>query len=175
MSTPPEVWLRGPLAGYPPLLLPVAHALLQAREDVGHLAASTAPGHAWTRPGGAASIGFHLLHIAGSIDRLTTYARGAQLDAAQLRVLKAEATAEADAAREKTTIQQAADAAVAAIDAALAQVRATPEAALLEPREVGRRRLPSTVIGLLVHVAEHTTRHVGQAMTTGRILRGSGE
>jgi len=173
MSTPPEVWLRGPLPDYPPLLLPVAHALLQAREDILRLAATMAA-HAWKKPGGAASIGFHLLHIAGSIDRLTTYARGEQLDQSQLRFLKAEATAEADAAREGTTIQQAADTAIAAIDRALAQVRATPEARLLDPRDVGRGKLPSTVVGLLVHVAEHTTRHVGQAITTARILEGLG-
>lgn len=172
MTTRPEVWLRGPLAEYPPLLLPVAHALLQSREDIEELASTVPASHVWAKTGGAASIGFHLLHIAGSIDRLTTYARGAQLDAAQLRFLKAESTAEADAAREGTTIQKAAETAIAMIDRALAQVRATREDTLLAPREVGRGKLPSTVIGLLVHVAEHTTRHVGQAITTAKMLGG---
>ena len=29
------------------------------------------------------------------------------------------------------------------------------------------------VLGLLVHAAEHSTRHMGQALTTARILEGT--
>lgn len=164
----PEVWLRGPLTGYPALLVPVAHALLQSREDIERLAQTVPAGHVWQTPGGAASIGFHIAHAGGSIDRLTTYARGAMLDDTQLRALKAENGMEHSA---RPVAEVAADT-IATIDRALAQIRATPESSLLEARKVGRGGLPSTVIGLLVHVAEHTTRHVGQAITTAAILRG---
>ena len=132
------------------------------------MANSLPAAHAWVKPGGAASVGFHLVHAARSIDRLTTYARGEMLNEAQLRALKAEERLERDA----PPVQQAADEAIAAIDRALDQLRTTPEATLTEARQVGRKGLPSTVIGLLVHTAEHTTRHIGQALTTAKILAG---
>ncbi len=162
----PEVWLRGPLPGYPPLLLPVAHALLQSREDIERLAQTVPTEHVWERPGGAASIGFHIGHAAGSLDRLATYARGEMLDDEQLRRLKAEDDADA------RPLGEVAAETLAVIDRTLAQIRATSDASLLEGRRVGRAGLPSTVIGLLVHLAEHTTRHVGQAITTAAVLRG---
>lgn len=162
----PEVWLRGPLEGFPPLLVPVAHALLQAREDLERLVRTVSPQDVWTRAGGAASIGFHVHHVGASIDRLCTYAGGARLNEQQLRTLKAES-----ALAERALADVAAET-FEAMDRALEQVRATPAEALLEPRAVGRAALPSTVIGLLVHVAEHTTRHVGQAITTAAILKG---
>lgn len=164
----PEVWLRGPLAEYPPLLMPVAHALLQSREDIQRLAQTVPAEHVWLRPGGAASLGFHIAHAAGSIDRLTTYARGERLNETQLRALHAES----DLAASPRRLADVAAEAIAMIDRTLVQVRTTPDTTLLAARAVGRAGLPSTVIGLLVHVAEHTTRHVGQAMTTAAILRG---
>jgi hypothetical protein len=163
-----EVWLRGPVAGIDPTLMPVAHALLQAKEDVEHLASTVPPDHVWARPGGAASIGFHVRHIGGSIDRLFTYARGESLSAAQKTALRDEAT--------PTDPPPAFDAIVAevraTIDRAVEQVRQTSRESLLDARAVGRIGLPSTVIGLLMHGAEHATRHVGQAITTARILSG---
>ncbi|MBM3770360.1 MAG: DinB family protein [Acidimicrobiia bacterium] len=166
----PEVWLRGPLPEYPPLLLPVAYALLQAREDIERLAQTVKPEQLWLKPGGAASIGFHIVHLAGSMDRLTTYARGEALSEGQVAALRAEREIEQRAAPMAAIVP----AVLATIDRALAQVRATSSDTLLEARKVGRANLPSTVIGLLVHTAEHTTRHVGQAITTAAILRGSG-
>jgi uncharacterized damage-inducible protein DinB len=166
---PPEVWLRGPLEGYPPLLMPVAHALLQAQEDIERLARTVSQEDVWTRAGAAASIGFHVQHVGGSIDRLCTYARGKTLNAQQLRALQGES-----AASERSLSDVAAET-LATLDRALDQVRTTTPEMLLEPRKVGRAGLPSTVIGLLVHVAEHTTRHVGQAITTAAILKGLGE
>jgi uncharacterized damage-inducible protein DinB len=163
----PEVWLRGPLDGYPPLLMPVAHALLQAREDIERLARTVSSEDVWVKPGGAASIGFHVQHIGGSIDRLCTYARGERLDERQLRALKSES-----AASERSLSDVAAET-LAILDGALHQASTTRPETLLEPRKIGRAALPSTVIGLLVHVAEHTTRHVGQAITTAAILSGS--
>ena len=165
-SSRPEVWLRGPVPDVPPLLQPVAHGLLQCAEEVSALLPRVPAEGLWDRPGGAASVGFHIRHAAGSLDRLLTYARGEQLTVAQLAVLAAEA--HADIAPNAAARLQAVFA--DAIARALIQVRGTSEATLLEPRAVGRGRLPSTVLGLLVHAAEHTGRHVGQAVTTARIV-----
>ena len=161
----PEVWLRGPLPDVPALLQPVAHSLLQSRAEVRSAVGPLAPEEVWARPAGVASVGFHVRHAAGSIDRLLTYARGEQLSAEQLAWLAAEG--EPDHASDiAARLVEAFD---AAVERALAQVRATPESTLRDAREVGRGRLPSTVIGLLVHAAEHTQRHAGQLLTTARI------
>jgi hypothetical protein len=164
---PPEVWLRGPVPGIPPLLLPVAHALLQAVEEVSRVVGPLSPGLLWARPGGAASVGFHVRHAAGSLDRLFTYARGEALSAEQRAFLAAEAEPGSPPAEAATL--------VAAFERqagrALSQLRDTRESMLLEARGVGRLQLPSTVVGLLVHAAEHTQRHVGQIVTTARIAR----
>lgn len=162
----PEVWLRGERAdGVGAALQPVAHALLQAMEDVEQAAASLSVDELWTKPGGAASVGFHLRHLAGSLDRLTTYARGEQLSADQLAALRTAADPGASAADVAAHVR-------ATIDRALEQLRATPDASLDEPREVGRGRLPSSVRGLLYHAGEHTSRHAGQAITTAKVVRG---
>jgi uncharacterized damage-inducible protein DinB len=161
----PEYWLRGAVPDVMPLLQPVAHALLQARVDVTQIVAPLSADQLWKPAGRAASIGFHLKHLCGSLDRLLTYARGQALTATQLAYLKLENTP-GDPVADAASLLTSAD---AAIDRALAQVRATPEHVLLEPRAVGRQGLPSTVIGLLFHAAEHTTRHAGQIITTARL------
>ena len=160
----PEPWLRGPIPGIPPLLMPVAHALVMAREDVEAAIAPLPVDELWARPNGAASAGFHALHLAGSLDRLFTYARGEQLNDEQFRALEREKSPPSLAAAELATF--VAD----TIDRALTQLRATDPATLLEPREVGRAKLPSNVLGLLFHAAEHTQRHVGQVVTTAKIV-----
>jgi len=162
----PEAWLRGPIDGIDALLQPAAHALVQAREDLGRATAGISPANLWIRPNGAASLGFHLRHVAGSLDRLLTYARGAQLDDRQHAALKREAEPGTPPDEVAPLLEQARE----AIDTALAQLRATRREELLEPRAVGRKALPSTVLGLLFHAAEHTTRHVGQAITTAKIV-----
>jgi uncharacterized damage-inducible protein DinB len=167
MATP-EVWLRGPVAGIPPLLQPVAHSLLQCQEEIaGHLAGLT-PAQLWTKPAGAASIGYHARHAAGSLDRLFAYARGEQLSAEQKAALAREGEPDESAG--------AAAALVAAFDAvvqrSLEQLRTTDESTLLEFRGVGRAQLPSTVLGLLFHAAEHTQRHAGQIATTRKVIAG---
>ena len=162
----PEPWQRGPIEGVPPLLMPAAHALLQAREDVEHVLQSLTTVELWQRPGGAASVGFHVRHLAGALDRLLTYARGEALGDAQKRAKAAEAREEGlDAAALRAEVD-------AALAAALAQIRSTSAAQLLEPRGVGRQQLPSNVLGLVFHAAEHATRHAGQAVTTGKIVAG---
>jgi hypothetical protein len=164
----PEVWLRGPVEGYDPLLMPVVHALLQVEEDLRSLTTMVPEEHVWLRPGGAASIGFHVRHTGGALDRLLTYARGESLSDAQKLFLKTEeepgdppVTLEGVTARTLATIRHSLD-----------QIRRTATATLLDERRVGRASLPATVIGLLFHAAEHSTRHAGQAITTARILRG---
>ena len=165
----PEVWLRGVIvAGVPTLLQPVAHSLIQCGEEVTAVVPGLTPEEIWMRPGGAASIGFHARHAAGSLDRLLTYARGEQLSAAQLAAFKSESASE--------SLPEAGAALTARFDAAilraLEQLRLTSEGTLLEPRKVGRAGLPSTVVGLLFHAAEHTQRHIGQLVTTVKIVRG---
>lgn len=164
----PEVWLRGPLPDFPPFLQPVAHALLHAVEDVRRTVEPLSETDLWARPGGAPAIGFHTRHAAGSLDRLFTYARGEGLSPEQLAFLKEEG----EPGEPPATAAELVLAFERQVGSALAQLRATPEAVLLEARGVGRLALPSTVLGLLVHAAEHTQRHVGQIVTTARIVRG---
>ena len=162
----PEVWLRGPLPGYAPVLMPVAHSLVQAREELPRAATGATVEELWQRPGGAAAAGYHIRHLAGSLDRLFTYARGEQLSDAQRAALASEG-ATGDSADTLLAL------ATSTIDKALEQLRQTPADSVLEPREVGRARRPSTVLGLLFHAAEHTTRHVGQLITTLKVVRGA--
>jgi uncharacterized damage-inducible protein DinB len=160
-----EAWLRGPVAGIDAFLQPAAHALLHAREDLARAVEGLDREALWARPGGAAPVGFHLRHIAGSLDRLFTYARGEALTEAQRKAAGAEVTApEEDAAALVAAAQ-------AAIDRALDQLRSTPRERLLDARGVGRAQLPSTVLGLLYHGAEHAQRHTGQAIATAKAAR----
>jgi hypothetical protein len=165
MPDQPEVWLRGPIDGVHPSLMPVAHALQQAREDVHRLLEIVPEEAVWTRPGGAASIGFHVQHLGGALDRLFTYARGEMLSDAQKAAMKAEAAPSVPTPSLKAVVETTS----AQIDAAMAQLRATAPDRLFDERRVGRAALPSSVLGLLFHAAEHCTRHVGQAITTARI------
>ena len=165
MSSAPEAWLRGPLPGIDPMLMPAAHALLQAREDLENLSRTLTDEQLWQRPGGAASAGFHLQHLAGSLDRLFTYARGESLNEQQRGELRAEGA--------PAPLTQLIDRAYRTIDAALDQLRHTAGDTLFDTREVGRAKLPATVIGLLFHGAEHTTRHVGQLITTLKVVNGT--
>jgi uncharacterized damage-inducible protein DinB len=165
----PEVWLRGPVEGINPALMPAAHAFLQAAEDLERVAAGLSPSELSATPGGAASIGYHLRHIAGSIDRLTTYARGEKLSDAQRAVLRSEKENPENIKEASVLVDEV----VQAVHKAIGQIRSTPAAALFEPRMVGTAGLPSTVIGLLFHAAEHAQRHTGQVITTARIVQGT--
>jgi len=169
MSTAPqtEVWQRGPIPGFDPLLMPVVHALIQVREDLDRIVADVPPDHVWLRPGGAASIGFHVRHTGGALDRLFTYARGEGLSDAQKASLREEGAAGDPPASLQSVVTGVGE----IIERALDQLRSTSTEALLDERKLGRAGLPTTVLGLLFHAAEHSTRHVGQAITTARILR----
>lgn len=163
-----EVWLRGPVEGVPQLLMPAAHALLQAREDLHSAAAGLTPGELWQRPGGAAPIGFHLRHLSGSLRRLLAYAEGRKLSPEEVAAIRLEGepgTPPATAAELLAVVD-------AAVEEGLEALRNTGEAALLAPRTVGRAALPSTVLGLLFHAAEHAQRHTGQVIATAKVVGG---
>lgn len=161
---PTEVWLRGPVPGIAAVLQPAAHALIQAREEIASLAPSVPAERLWAATG-AATAGFHLLHLAGALDRLFTYARGESLNDAQKATLKAEADPhpELDGAALARLVSDQ-------IDRALEQLRATDPATVLDERKVGRAALPTTVIGALFHGAEHSTRHAGQFVSTVKLI-----
>ncbi len=157
-----EPWLRGPIPGISPLLAPVLASFRQAAEDLARHTAGLTPEQIWTAPPGFGTVGFHLRHIAGSTERLMAYLQGQELTPAQLAALQAEH--HPGPGREEL---------LAALDQtfrdAEAVVRSLDPSSLAEPRWVGRKRLPTTVIGLLTHIAEHTQRHVGQAIVTARL------
>lgn len=165
MSTT-EWWQRGPIDGVPALLQPVAHILLQVRESVGELVAGLSEDEWNLRAGNVASAAFHVRHITGVVDRLFTYARGEGLTEQQFVALRAEGAplVTADAA----SLLKALD---ARIESAVDELRTIDPATLAEWRGVGRAQLPSTVIGCLVHGAEHSMRHVGQLSVTVRVVR----
>jgi uncharacterized damage-inducible protein DinB len=161
-----EPWLRGPLDGVHPLLAPTLHAYQQAREDLERWTAGLSDEQIWTRLHGLAPLGFHLWHNAGSVDRLTTYLRGGQLTAAQMDTLRHEM--DPGAGRDELLRLVA-----TALLESQRVIRAIDPATLAEARTVGRKQLPTTVAGLLVHLAEHTQRHVGEAIVTAKLLRGT--
>ena len=144
MTDEPEAWLLGPVAGYPDALMPVVHALLQARTELLFLRGDMSSQEVRADPGGAAPVGFHLVHIAGSLDRLFTYARDESLDSDQLAYLHRETECAMATAPDDLFV-----AALAQIDRCLETLRETSEDRLAEPRTVGRGHLPSTVRGLL--------------------------
>ena len=160
-----EFWLRGPIEGIPALLQPAAHAIRQTQWEVHKGLKDFPEALIWERPEGVASVAFHLQHIPGVLDRIYTYARGEQLNQQQLDYMVAEG-------KEKDSIQlfDLIDHLDKQVEKAIDQLRNTPEAELLQPRAVGRRQIPSNVIGLLFHGAEHTQRHTGQLLVTARVV-----
>ncbi|WP_421825598.1 DinB family protein [Larkinella sp.] len=167
MSNPkPEVWQRGPVAGIPSLLQPVAHALLQAREEVDALMKDFPGRYLWQKPAGVASVGFHLQHLTGVLDRLFTYARNEGLSPEQ----RAWLAAEGKSFESENPVLELINRFNSQVDQALQQLADTDEQTLTDFRGIGRAQLPSTVLGLLFHSAEHTQRHVGQLFVTVRVL-----
>lgn len=162
-----EAWLTGPVEGVPGLLQPVAHALLQARTEVIRLMNKFNEKLLWEKPAGLASPAFHLHHLSGVISRLFTYCQGQPLSGEQLTLLSAEGKEN----HPDNTLFKMLDRFDKQVDQAIAQLTHTNSDTLLEPRGVGRAQIPSTVIGLLVHAAEHTTRHTGQLLVTVHVLK----
>lgn len=168
MTTPlPEAWLRGPIAGIPKLLQPAAHALVLAREDVAAATNGLSADQLWQRPNGITPIGFHLAHLAGATGRLLAYAKGVPLTDAQ----KAFLLYEGNVMTTRPGLEKLTADWHAALDNAAAQLAATPENTLTEPRTIGRAQLPTTVVGAIFHAAEHAARHTGQIVTTSKLVR----
>jgi uncharacterized damage-inducible protein DinB len=157
-----EAWLSGPIDGVLPELQPAAHMLIQSARELEAATTGLTRERLWGMPGGAASIAFHLRHIAQSTDRLLTYSRGESLSESQRAALAAE--------KERTPDDPAQLLALArnGIEQALAALRSASRDSLFVERKVGRAGLPSTVFGLLYHVAEHTVRHTGQIIATAK-------
>jgi uncharacterized damage-inducible protein DinB len=165
MASVPEPWLRGPIPDVDPRISPILYTFQQAREDLDLYAGSLTPAQLWAKPYGFGSVGFHLLHITGSTDRLMSYLEGRALTREQFAALAVEEKTEGLTAAELLAgmdrVFQAAEAAVRAVD----------PATLSEPRWVGRKRLPTTVAGLLTHIAEHIQRHIGQAISAAKLAQ----
>ena len=161
----PEVWQRGPVAGIPSLLHPVAHALLQAEEEISVAIKDMPAQLLWQQPLGIASPGFHVQHITGVIDRLFTYANGEMLGQEQMEQLKLEGKPD-----ESVTAETLLLALRKQLQKALAQLSKTNENILADKRGIGRKQLPTTVMGFLFHAAEHTMRHTGQLLVTAKIV-----
>jgi uncharacterized damage-inducible protein DinB len=159
----PEPWLRGTLGEVPAVTRGVLHALALAKEDLWKWCFPLSGEELNERPGGIAPVAFHLRHVGRSLDRLLTYAEGRALDESQLALLKSELEPDAKHDEVFAELQMA-------LDRATQRVRALASADLETRRPVGKKQLPATIGGLLVHVADHTQRHVGQAITTAKIV-----
>jgi hypothetical protein len=159
-----EPWLRGPLAGVHPLVAPALYAYAQAREDLIHWTEGLTDEQIWLRPHDLAPVGFQLRHIAGSVERLTTYLRGDQLTPSQLDAIHHEMDPGAGRATLLSEVNEA-------LDKSEQVILALDPAMFTEPRSVGRKQLPTTVIGLVVHLAEHTQRHVGELIVTAKLSK----
>jgi uncharacterized damage-inducible protein DinB len=165
MSAPlPEPWLRGPNLAIHPIARPLAHSLTQVREDLQRWTGDLSAEELWARPMGLGAVGFHIRHIARSADRLTTYVEGRQLSEDQMNALRSES--DPGASRDELFEE---------LEACLVRCESVVEA--LDPRtwfdarEVGRKRLPTTVGGLVTHIAEHCQRHVGEAIVTAKVVK----
>lgn len=162
--TQPEPWLRGTHSELPAVLRAVLHAFELAQEDIHRWTAELTEADLHASPHGITPIAFHLRHIPRSLDRLLTYAEGHQLTTEQITAMKSESepntTREALFAEFDSGLKDAAQ-----------RVRAFAAANLDQPRAVGKKQLPTTIGGLLVHLADHTQRHTGQVITTAKVLK----
>ncbi len=163
----PEPWLRGTLKDTNPFIAPVLYSFQHAMEDLTKFTAALSAAQTWARPQGLAPVGFQIRHIGGSVDRLMTYALGQSLNEVQLDALKHEFDA-------GDSIESLLSVLHRVLQEAEAAIRAMDPATFTEARQVGRKALPTTVIGLLIHISEHTQRHVGQAIVTAKIVLASG-
>lgn len=161
-----EYWLRGPVKDVPALLQPAAHALLQSRDEIQRALVDFPVDKLWAKPASVASVGFHLQHLAGVIDRLFTYAKGETLSQEQFDYLAVEGKR-----KDSISVTDLFQHFSTGIDKAIHQIKQTDPGQLNEVRSVGRKQIPSTVIGLIFHAAEHSMRHTGQLLVTVAVLK----
>ena len=162
-----EYWLRGPVDGIAPLLQPIAHALLQAESEICQLMHNFPDDCLWTQPASLASPAFHLQHITGVLSRLLTYAEGKQLSEEQMAYLAMEGKQQEQINKNELLFALSNE-----VKMAIGYLSRIGEASLKEERWVGRKKIPSTQMGLLVHAAEHTMRHTGQLLVTVKVIEG---
>lgn len=160
-----ENWLRGRVEGVSDLLQPAAHAFLQTKEEIAEYLTDFPKDKLWEKPSGRASVAFHLQHIAGVTNRLLTYARGKQLSEHQLQYLKAEGVENSE-----ITLEELIENAQNSLEKGVEFLRNIEDNELTKKVEVGRKRIPSTLIGVLFHAAEHSQRHTGQMLVTISVL-----
>ena len=164
----PEYWLRGKMEHIPDLLQPVAHSLMQSKEEVRNYMEEFPESLLWEKPAGRASVGFHLQHLFGVLDRLLTYAKNEDLSREQFLYFKKEGVPDSSISSEML-VKNFED----KIFEAIKLLEKIPDASLTEFRGVGRKQLPSSVIGILFHAAEHSQRHVGQLLVTISVIKGT--
>lgn len=159
-----EPWLRGPIAGVHPMTMPFLFSMTQVREDLAQWTEGLTVEQLWARPHGLGPVGFHVRHIGGSVERLATYLRSEQLSEAQLAEMKAEK--EPGATREELFRR---------LEEQMlwgeAIVKGLDPRSWSDARSVGRKALPTTVGGLVHHMAEHSQRHLGEVIVTSKIVR----
>ncbi|TVZ27225.1 DinB family protein [Gillisia sp. Hel_I_86] len=162
----PEYWLRGKIEHIPDLLQPVAHSLMQSKEEVRNYMDGFPEHRLWEKPAERASIGFHLQHLFGVLDRLLSYTKKENLSEEQFLYFKKEGVPDSSISSEML-IKKFEDKVLETIKL----LEEIPPSSLTEFRGVGRKQMPSTVIGLLFHAAEHTQRHIGQLLVTASVLK----
>lgn len=163
MSEDLEFWMKGPVPGVPALLQPVAHALLQLQKEVHTDLSNFDEQNLWIQPKGMASVGFHLKHIAGVVDRMFSYAGGNPLTPEQWTYLQSES-------QPGSTLTGLLHHLDSITESAVNRLKQVEEGQLAEPRFLGRKKIPVTLIGLLFHSAEHGMRHLGQMKVTARLV-----
>jgi uncharacterized damage-inducible protein DinB len=167
-----EPWLRGTHADVPAAGRAVLHALELSLDDLTKWTAGLTDAEVHAQPLGLTSIAFHLRHIAGSVDRILTYAEGGQLSAEQLAALNSEKDGAGRnwGGNQESLAELLAEVEVSFSDAS-DRIRVLATADLNTPRFVGRRQLPTSIGGAMIHVADHTQRHTGQAVTTAKVVK----
>jgi uncharacterized damage-inducible protein DinB len=160
----PEPWLRGTLPDVPPIHRAVLHALELAKEDLERWCGNLSDEELNARPGEIAPVAFHIRHIARSMDRLLSYAEARALNPEQIAAMKSELDPDATRKVLFAELNQA-------LESGTARIRAFAAEDFAQKRVIGRQQMPTTLGGLLVHIADHTQRHVGQAITTAKIVR----
>jgi len=167
MENKTEFWLRGPLEGIPILLNPIAACFLQVQAELREMLKDFPEEKLWVNPLGIASVGFHLNHLKGVMNRLFTYARGESLSVEQLSFL----TLEENPTGERIELEQLLHDFDEEVKKSMDQLKNENIDTLSLERKVGRKGLPSTVMGLYIHSAEHSMRHLGQILVTVKMVK----
>lgn len=161
-----DPWLRAPLPNIIDELQPVAAMLLGAKEDIVESLATLTHDAIWDKSLGAATVGFHVIHLAYSTERLLSYARGEELTEEQWADLKDERSAN----ETHPTANYLLDKLERSVSAAITQLEKTSRDTLALPRTIGRKKIPSNTRQIIEHAGEHAARHAGQVVTTVKVL-----